>query len=129
MCDFRTTGGPVMPERLSDQPSPLQFPCDVCGDERPAYLIQITRHDVSHQVGLEAGLVARTVRHCCDRRTCIDAAEDPEVWRIAPDGFDPWSAFDQQQYALAEACEEVDPDGVVEIVDWVDPPAPPCPAA
>lgn len=83
-----------MSERMSETRNVAAWPCDVCGEERPSYLVQITRHDVSHQVGLDAGTLAYTVRHCCDRRACVEAAEDPDNWRIVTEARDAWEELD-----------------------------------
>lgn len=83
-----------MSERLTEQVNVATWPCDVCGEERPAYLVQITRHDVSDQLCYEPGSIERVVRHCCDRRDCIEVAEDPENWQILPERRDTWEDFD-----------------------------------
>ena len=78
--------------------------CEVCGDIRPSHLIQRTRHDVSESVGLDPGSLERIVRHCCDRRGCVEDAEDPDLWQCAPQGYDAWTA-------AFEAVESLNPDG------------------
>jgi hypothetical protein len=107
MCDFQST-------------------CDVCGEFRQQFLLQLTRHDVSDQVGLEAGSVERIVRHCCDRRECIEAAEDPELWQLPlPEDFDPWAASDGAHFglleadderAIGEACDDVEVDEAESVI-------------
>jgi hypothetical protein len=77
-----------MPERLSERRNVATYPCEVCGDERPAYLVQLTRHDVSDQFGLDAGSLERIVRCCGDRRDCLEVAGDPVYWRLAHEPVD-----------------------------------------
>jgi len=56
--------------------------CDVCREQRPAYLLLVTRHDVSHQFGLPCGALERVVQHCSDRDECLSAAAEPDNWAV-----------------------------------------------
>ena len=68
--------------------------CDVCGDERLVMLIMTTRHDVSDQLGLPPGSLERVVRHCRDSEDCLEAAGEPEHWRLPIELQDAWLAAD-----------------------------------
>lgn len=83
--------------------APPMFPCDCCGERRPAWLLMRTVHDLSADFELPPQRIERRVVHCRDRNGCLDLAEDVDNWRV---GCLDWGDEPDAAYGIVEGATE-----------------------